>query len=298
MLTDELMREVKRLQFRTNRRVDDLFAGNYRSAFKGQGLEFADVREYEPGDDVRSIDWNVTARAGRPFIKRFVEERQLTVMLVLDVSASESFGSTRRTKRQLGAEVASALGATAARNRDRVGLMLFAERSELFLPPKTGRQHLLLAMRQMVAHQPETRGTDIVAALDSVGSLLRRRAIVFVISDFLAEPEGAAGYGRALRRLNTKHDVIAVRLRDPREEDLPAVGLIRLRDPETGVSRLVDLTRRAARRHRRAHAERRAESDRALSRAGVDRVECRTDRPFMRELLALFERRSRVGRVA
>jgi len=298
MLTDQLAREVKRLRFRTDRRVDDLFAGNYRSAFKGQGLEFADVREYEPGDDVRSIDWNVTARAGKPFIKRFVEERQLTVMLLVDVSASERFASGDRSKRRLGTEVASALALAASRSRDRVGLMLFAESPELFLAPRTGRPHLLHMMRELIAFEPRAGGTDLVGALDRCGSMLRRRAIVFVVSDFLSAAEGPDGYGPALRRLNARHDVIAIRLRDPREEDIPAVGLIRLRDPETGASRLVDLTRRSVRRHRREYAQRLAQSNQALARAGVDLAECRTDRPFLRELIGVFERRSRVGKVA
>lgn len=295
MLTDELMREVKRLQFRTNRRVNDLFAGNYRSAFKGQGLEFDDVREYEPGDDVRSIDWNVTARTGVPFVKRFVEERQLTVMLVVDVSASESFGSGAQSKRRLGVEVAATLGTAAARNRDRVGLMLFAEEPELFIPPRTGKNHLLRIMREMIDFSPRTTGTDMGGALNMLGHVLRRRSIVFVLSDFLMPDEARASGERALKRLNRQHDTIAVRLVDPKEADLPAIGLVRLRDPETGRTRLVDLTRRASRRHRREFEKRRAEADRALARCGVDRVECSTDRPFLRDLVSLFNRRGRAA---
>lgn len=295
MLTDELMREVKRLQFRTNRRVNDLFAGNYRSAFKGQGLEFDDVREYEPGDDVRSIDWNVTARTGVPFIKRFVEERQLTVMLVVDVSASESFGSGAQSKRRLGVEVAATLGTAAARNRDRVGLMLFAEQPELFIPPRTGKNHLLRIMREMIDFSPRTTGTDMSGALNMLGHVLRRRSIVFVLSDFLMPDEARASGERALKRLNRQHDTIAVRLVDPKEADLPAIGLVRLRDPESGRTRLVDLTRRASRRHRREFEKRRAEADRALARCGVDRVECSTDRPFLRDLVNLFNRRGRAA---
>lgn len=290
MLNQQIHREVKRLRFRTRKRVEDLLAGGYQSTFKGSGIEFAEVRAYEPGDDVRSIDWNVTARTGQPFIKRFVEERLLTVVLVVDISASEAWGTAGRPKRRLAAEVGAALASAAARSQDRVGLCLFTDRVEMLLPPRKSRLHLMRVLRELLAFEPAGRGTDMGAALDHLGAVLKRRALVFLMSDFLDPPER---YARAVRRFAGKHELVAVRLRDPRELDLPRIGLVRLRDAETGRSRVVDLGGAARKRFRRALAARVAETDRALATAGVDSVELRTDEPFMPELVKLFRRRER-----
>lgn len=291
ILTEDLMREVKRLKFRTQRRVTDLFAGNYQSAFKGAGIEFAEVREYEPGDDVRSIDWNVTARSGRTFVKRFVEERQLTVMLGVDVSASGLFGTRGCLKIDLAREVAAVLACAAARGRDRVGLLRFGAGAEEFIPPSTGRNHLLHIYRELLREPALAGGTDIPDAAGLIGGLLRRRALVFLVSDFLAPIEGDEGWERAVKLLNRRHGVIAVRVRDPFESDLPRVGLVRIRDAETGRSRVVDFSRRAARRYAEQARAARGAADKAFGRAGVGVIDVSTDRPFVPALIRAFNRR-------
>ena len=293
---EQLRRAVKRLAFRTRRNVEDLLAGNYQSAYKGVGIEFAEVREYEPGDDVRSIDWNVTARTGKPHIKRFVEERQLTVMIAVDMSASESFGTRGRTKREVSIEVASMLAATAARHHDRVGLVLFTEKPEVFLPPKKGRLHMLRVMREMVGFSPMFAGTELTPAIDLIGAVLRRRSLVFVVSDFILPGETfgeSSAATRSLAQLNQRHEVVAMRVTDPRELDLPPMGLVRFRDAETGRHRLVDLGFLAKRRYRKERAQQFHAVERAMARSGVDLVELSTDRPVMPELLRHF--RSRQG---
>src|SRR4051812_31677746 len=211
MLTEELMREVRRLQVRTKRRVEGLFAGEYHSAFKGRGIEVADVRDYEPGDDVRSIDWNVTARVGRPFIKGFVEERELTVILAVDLSGSGAFGTAGKAKSRIAVELAAVLALAAAQNNDRVGLLIFTERVELFLPPRKGRTHILRVMRELLNFEPRGRGTDVAGAVGHLARMLRKRALVFVVSDFLAP-----AFERELRLASRRHEVIAVSVADPR----------------------------------------------------------------------------------
>lgn len=298
MLSDELMREVKRLELRTRRRVDSLFAGNYHSSFKGQGIEFAEVREYEPGDDVRAIDWNVSARAGKPYIKQFVEERQLTVLLAVDISGSTLFGTRGKTKGRLEIEVAAALAAAAAKNQDRVGLLLFAERPELFIPPRKGRTHLLRVFREMLAHRPEAPGTDIASALEFLGNVQRKRAIVFLVSDLLG-PQGPAGYDRQLRRLAARHELTVVRVHDPAERVLPRAGLVRLSDAETGRSLVLDASSRRVRDAFSHRAQRRdREIDAVLTRSGAEQLTVRTDMPFMPTLAAHFARRSAVRRAS
>ena len=295
MLPEELMREVKRLQIRARRRVDDLFGGEYHSAFRGQGVEFAEVRAYEPGDDVRSIDWNVTARAGEPFIKRFVEERQLTVVLAVDRSASGAFGSTGRTKARLAAEVAAVLATSAALKNDKVGLCLFAEEVDLYLPPRKGRTNTTRLLRELLSTQPSGT-TDIAGALDHLARVLPRRTIVFIASDFDApdtQPKAEAEWERPLRRLAHKHDVIALTITDPRELELPPVGLIELTDPETGRRTLINTGR--SQRQRFAERARRdtAARDARLTRCGIDRVDLSTGRPFAADLMAYLRRRER-----
>ncbi len=297
MLSQELMKEVRRLQVRTRRRVEGFFAGEYHTAFKGRGIEFADVREYEPGDDVRTIDWNVTARAGKTFIKRFVEERELTVFLAVDLSASGEFSSATarnaRLKSRIAIETAAVLAMTAGSNHDRVGLCLFTDDIELFVPPGKGKVHTLRLMRELLSFEPESRGTDIGKALMHLGHMLPRRGTVFVISDFLA-PGGSSPFETALRLLARKQEVIAMQITDPRERTLPNVGLVESVDPETGERRLIDTASRRVREEYAAAAARRdAELSKLFGRTETDRVVLSTERPFINDLVRYFQFRER-----
>lgn len=296
VLGDALMRQVRQLEYRTRRRVDDLLAGNYLSSYKGQGIEFAEVRQYEPGDDVRWIDWNVTARTGEPHIKRFVEERQLTMILALDMSGSERFGTTTTLKSRLSIEVAAVLAAVAARHQDRVGLLLFTDHAEVFVPPRKGRKHLVRLMHEMVAFEPMFTGTNIANAVEFLGSVQKRRAVVFLISDFIVPGQGAEAFERPLRLLGRRHEVTAVRVTDPREAALPPAGLVTLRDAETGRLAIVDAGGRRARRRYAQHAAQRAQAaDRCFVRAGIDHMTLSTERPFMPAIVRSFASR-RAGR--
>ncbi len=243
MLTKELLANVRRLEIRTRRIVDELTAGAYQSVFKGRGMEFDEVRDYLPGDDVRLIDWNVTARLGHPFIKKFVEERELNVFLLVDVSASGDFGSVDRRKNALAAELAALLAFSAIRNNDQVGMLLFSEVEELFVPPRKGRKHVLRLVRDLLGFERRRSGTNIALALQTMMRLTHRRSVVFLISDMLD-----SGFDTALRAANRRHDVVAIRLTDPRELALPDVGLLAVEDAETGEARLVDSGSREARR--------------------------------------------------
>ena len=297
MLTQELMREVRRLQVRTRRRVEGLFAGEYHTAFKGRGIEFADVREYEPGDDVRTIDWNVTARAGRTFIKRFVEERELTVMTAVDMSGSGDFssapGTQARLKSRIAIESAAALALSASTNHDRVGLCLFTDEVELFVAPSKGRVHITRLIRELLNFEPKSRGTDIGKASLHLGHVLTRRGTLFIISDFVA-PGGAESFESPLRLLSRKHEVIAVQVVDPREQTLPDVGLIEVQDPESGELCLLDTSSRRVRAaYSLAAAERNTRIAAAFGRAKIDRVELSTHRPFMTDLIKYFQMRER-----
>ena len=294
MLTEELMREVRRLQIRTRRRVDALFAGEYHSAFKGQGVEFADVRPYEPGDDVRAIDWNVTARTGSPHIKRFIEERQLTITLAIDASASGQFGSGQRSLRRASAELAAIITLAAAQNHDKVGLLLFTDRIERHVPPALGPTHTLRLIREVMGAEPIGSGTDIPAALDTLARLQRRRSILFLISDFLIPPSQHEPLERALRRLSARHEPIAAVLDDPALHTLPRMGLVTVRDPETGRPAVLDTSSASARRAMAARAERTRDATRALlRRAGTDILELSTHRPLATDVAAFLHRRDR-----
>jgi len=292
MITQELMRDVRRLQIRARRRVNEFFAGEYHAVFRGQGVEFSDVREYQPGDDVRSIDWNVTARTGRPHIKRFIEERQLQVMLSVDRSASEDFGAIGKLKSRLAAETCAVLALAAARNRDKVGVHLFTDRTELNIAPAAGRGHTLRLLRELLGFEPEGTVADIPHAADELSRVLRRHTIVVLVSDFLAPADDRLE--RSLRRLGRRHDVIAVRVADPRELELPNVGLIDLADPETGERIGVDTASRRVRRAFRARRETQRRQIASLIRgAGCDLVELSTDRPFADDLAAYFRTREK-----
>ncbi|MEM1068663.1 MAG: DUF58 domain-containing protein [Planctomycetota bacterium] len=258
MIPREMMRRIRRIQIHTSHLVDDLLAGGWHSAFKGRGIEFEEVRPYQVGDDVRSIDWNVTARAGDPFVKLFREERELSVMLMVDLSGSQDFGTTLQTKRELVTELSATLAFSAIRNNDKVGLTLFTDRIEKSVPPRKGTRHVLRLIRELLYCQPIGRGTDLSAALDHLNRTSSRRTVVFVISDFQDR-----GFDSSLRITRRKHDVIPVQITDPREWELPNVGLIRLRDSESGELITVDTS---SRRQRFEYREmRRAEQDRLES---------------------------------
>src|SRR5437868_1394501 len=262
MLPREVLRQIRRLQLKARRAVEDLLGGEYHSVFKGAGMAFEEVREYQAGDDVRSIDWNVTARMGHPFVKRFVEERELTVLLAVDVSGSNQFGSGLQQKREVAAELAAVLAFSAIANNDRVGLIAFTDRVERFVPPRKGTRHVLRLIRDVLFFQPARRGTCLRDALDYANRVLHRRSIVFLLSDFLDE-----GFERAFKRTGRRHDLIAVRITDPREQDLPAIGLLELEDAETGQRLLLDTKSAKVRKAFAEAARRRHETVRALARS-------------------------------
>ncbi len=285
-LPADLMRKVRRIEIATNRLVDQGVAGDYHSVFKGLGMEFAEVRPYQPGDDVRTIDWNVTARIGAPFVKKYVEERDLTVFLVVDVSGSLSFGSRAILKRELAAEIAALLSFAALRNQDRVGAALVSDRLELFLEPRRRRTHVLRMVREIL-DRPSQGGTDLDNGLDAVLATLKRRSVLFFISDFLGSP-----CTRALKAAAARHDLIVVEIVDPRDQEMPAVGPVVLRDAETGETALVN-GKRLGRRYAEQRRREREDLTRLIRRLGVDRLELRTDRPYINTLLAFFEQRKR-----
>lgn len=287
--TREILRKIRRLELRTRRLVESSFAGQYQSVFKGRGMNFEEVRPYSPGDEIRAIDWNVTARTGEPYIKKFTEEREMTVMIVLDVSASGDFGSVRESKRELAAEVAAILAFSAIHNNDKVGLLLFSDRVELFIPPKKGRHHILRLIREMLYFSPQGRGTDLAGALEYMNKLITRRAVVFLISDFFAQD-----FSRPLTVSAKRHDMVALPIVDPAEESLPDVGVILLEDPETGEQIEVDTSRRAITRGYAELAETRSKEFGSLfGSRGIDMVPLRTDRDYLPVLRNFFDRRGR-----
>ncbi|NJN97809.1 MAG: DUF58 domain-containing protein [Anaerolineales bacterium] len=291
MLSPELIKKIRRIEIRTRRLVNDSFAGEYHAIFKGRGMEFDEVRPYQPGDEVRTIDWNVTARTGEPFVKRFVEERELTVMLLVDASASGKFATVNRFKREIAAELAAVLAFSAISNNDKIGVLIFTDRVELFIPPRKGRRHVLRLIRDLLAFEPVGHGTNLKLGLDTINNLLKRRSILFLISDFLTPPDS---YRAALQFSNRRHDVIAVTLSDPREQELPNVGLLALEDAETGQIRWVDT---GSRQWRQAFIERvnelKTARDRVFRKAKVDRIDISTDAEYVTPLTRFFERRAR-----
>lgn len=287
----ELLQRIRRLQIRSRRLVDHLFSGQYHAVFKGRGIEFSEVREYLPGDDIRIIDWNVSARTGELHVKKYVEERELTVYVMVDVSASNDFGTTSRTKRDLAAEVAAILSLAAVDNKDKVGLITFSDRIETYVEPGRGVKHVLRILRDLLYHQPEGRTTDIAAALSFLGRVAKRRSVVFLFSDFFD-----SGYEQALLITGRRHDIIAFSLTDPRELDLPSVGMIELQDTETGGRVLVDTSDGATRRlFRQRVNEQLRRRRRTLGATRVDELSLRTDRPYVKPLLAYFRARARRG---
>ncbi len=289
MIPREILKQVRRIEIRTRGLVNEVFSGEYHSVFKGRGMSFAEVREYQYGDDIRNIDWNVTARSGTPFVKVYEEERELTVMLVVDVSASGEFGTRERLKGELAVEICGLLAFSAIKNNDKVGLIIFSDRVEKFVAPRKGRRHVLRVLRELLYHKPEGRGTDLRQALEYLTHVQRKRAVAFVVSDF---QDG--GFEKALSVAGRRHDVIAIRIGDEREAELPDLGYLELEDPESGEIAVVntsdpDFRERFAERVRRQ----RSELDRALRRSKVDVVDVVTGRPYVRPLMRFFEERAR-----
>ena len=288
MIPKEILKKVRRIEIRTRNLVDTVFSGEYHSVFKGRGMEFAEVREYQPGDDVRTVDWNVTARMGHPFVKVFDEERELTVMLMVDASSSGEFGTVHQMKGEIAVEICALLAFSAIKNNDRVGLIIFTDRIERFVPPKKGRKHVLRVIRELLYFEPQGRQTDISAALEHLNRVLTRRGVVFLVSDFMSE-----SYETALKIANRRHDLIAVTVTDPRERELPNVGLIELEDAETGEEILIDTSDPEIRRmFSGLTGEGKETRDRLFRSVGVDCVDVTTDRPYVDALMRFFRMRA------
>jgi len=289
MIPKEIIKKVRQIEIRTKRMVNDILAGEYHSVFKGRGMEFSEVREYTLGDDIRTIDWNVTARTGHLHVKRFVEERELTVMLLVDASGSGRFGSVGQFKSELGAELSALLAFAAIKNNDRVGLIVFTDRIEKYIPPKKGRKHVLRLIREVLAFEPQGRGTNVAEALDYLARVQKRRSVVFLISDLLSK-----SWDQALKIANRKHDVVTLCLEDPREQQLPPVGLVHFEDAETGEAVVIDTSDREVRRRLEQHTRAQAEAlERTLKRLQVDHVHITTGQDYLIPLVQLFERRAR-----
>lgn len=290
MLSKEMLRKIRTIEIVTGRLVRDRMAGQYHSVFKGSGISFSEVRQYAPGDDIRLIDWNVSARMNDAYIKLFTEEREMTVLLLVDMSASGRFGSVGQEKRELAAELAAVVAFSAIRNNDRVGLVVFTDRVEKFVPPKKGKRHVLRVVSEILSFEPQHRGTRIAAGLDFLGHVARRRAVAFLVSDFLAPLES---YERPLRIASRRHDIIPITVTDPLEEALPRVGLVEMEDPETGELVVFDTSGAEARTFER-DAKRAAEARQGLfRRLSMDGIAVRTDRPYLKALSAFFEARAR-----
>lgn len=291
MIPASLFKKIRRIEIRTRGLVEDVFGGEYHSAFRGRGIEFSEVRPYQIGDEVRWIDWNVSARMGEAYVKIFEEEREQTILLAVDISGSGSFGTNGVLKREVAAEISALLALSAVRNNDRVGLILFSDHVERFVPPKKGKQHALRLVRDIFVHEAESKGTQITSVLNHIIRTQRRRAIVVLISDFMDE-----GFERTLRAVATRHDVVAIRVEDPREVDLPNVGLLALNDAETGEYRVIDTGSKSVREAFSAEARERSQTIRArLAASGVDSVTISTDTDFAEPLARFFRLRIRKG---
>ncbi len=289
MIPKEILKKVRRIEIRTKHLVNSVFSGEYHSVFKGRGMEFAEVRNYQYGDDIRSIDWNVTARMSSPFVKRFSEERELTVMLAVDASSSGAFGTVDQMKGEVAVELCALLAFSAIKNNDRVGLLIFTDRVEKYIPPKKGRKHVLRVIRELLYFKPQAVKTDVKGALETLDRVLRRRAVVFLVSDFITED-----FSRPLRVLGRKHDAIAVTVHDPRERELPPIGLIELQDAETGESILVDTSDPGfCEEFAGSWTEERRLLESTFRKAGVDWIDVPTDRPYVDALMGFFRKRAK-----
>ena len=289
MISEELAKKIRVLQITTRKVVNDVLAGEYGSVFRGRGMEFDEVREYMPGDEIRTIDWNVTARTGTPFVKRFVEERELTVMFVVDLSASGEFGSVSKVKNEVAAEFCSLLAFSAVKNNDKVGLIVFTDQIEMYIPPKKGTQHVLRVIRELLNFKPRQASTDIEGALDFLGKVTKKRSVVFLVSDFQAE-----GFEKPMRVIGKRHDLVAVTVVDPREVSLPDAGLVELEDAETGEIVLIDTGSAGIRkRYERLGREQSDHFRELFSSMGVDQIEVMTDRDYVPNLVRFFRMRER-----
>ncbi len=287
MIPKEILKKIRKIQITTSRMVSNTFAGKYHSVFKGRGMEFHEVREYLPGDEIRTIDWNVTARTGHPFIKKFIEERELTVMLLLDMSGSAFFGSSNQLKVQLAAELCSVLAFSAIQNNDKVGLIIFTDRIEKFIPSRKGLRHVLRVIREALYFKPQGKGTDINLALDYLSHLTKRKTISFLISDFLAKD-----FKASLAIANRRHDIVGVTITDPREIELDDIGIVRFSDKETNQERVVDTGSSTFRKNYKIKAQERIKARTTLFRSlGVDSIDIYTDKPYEKELVKFFKLR-------
>ena len=289
MISKEVLKKVRRIEISTRGLVNDVFSGQYQSVFKGRGMDFSEVREYQVGDDIRTIDWNVTARTGQPFVKTFQEERELTVMLVVDASASGEFGTAQRMKGEIAVELCALLAFSAIKNNDKVGLIIFTDQIEKYVPPRKGRKHVLRVVRELLYHRPENRGTDIAMALEHLNRVVKRHSVVFLVSDFLAK-----GYERSLRVANRRHDVVAIRVLDRREKKIPPVGIAEFEDAETGERLLVDTSSSG---FTGTFSELTISADeqreQTFKSMGVDFVQIWADLPYDVPLMKFFKERAR-----
>ncbi len=289
MIPKEILKKVKRIEIQTRGLVNDVFSGEYHSVFKGRGMEFSEVREYQFGDDIRTIDWNVTARMGHPFVKIFEEERELTVVLLVDVSSSGEFGTVQQMKGEIAAEICALLAFSAIKNNDKVGLIVFTDEVEKFVAPKKGKSHVLRVVREILYHKPQGRGTDIGKALQFLSRITHRRAVVFLVSDFIN-----TDYEKALQIANRRHDIIAISITDPRERELPDVGLIELEDAETGESFLLDTSDEAVRRDVSQRANANTLARQKLFRSiNVDHIDIGTQFSYIEPLIRFFRMRAK-----
>lgn len=290
--SSEILKQVRKIEIKTRGLSSDIFAGHYHSAFKGRGMAFSEVREYRVGDDVRDIDWNVTARSNKPHIKVFEEERELTMMLMVDVSGSRGFGSTERIKKNLLTEIAAVLAFSASETGDKVGCILFSDRIEKFIPPKKGRSHILMIIRELIEFTPESHGTSLAEPVRYLTGALKKRCTAFLISDFLTSPTDTTAFEESLRIASSKHDIVGIRLYDPREAELPDVGIVEMKDAESGAGVWVDTSSRAVRKeYAEAWRERTEEMERLLRRCRVDVATVATDEDYVKSLIKLFKRR-------
>jgi uncharacterized protein (DUF58 family) len=288
MDTKELLKKVRKIEIKTKRLSNHMFGGEYHSTFKGRGMTFSEVRSYQFGDDVRSIDWNVTARYNEPFVKVFEEERELTMMLVVDVSGSELFGSKQQFKREIITEIAATLAFSATQNNDKIGLLLFSDQMELFIPPKKGRSHVLRIIRELLEFEPKSKRTDLVEALKYVSSVMKKKAIIFVLSDFMAD-----SYQQTLKILSGKHDVTGIRIYDEREKEIPNLGLVQMLDGETGEMMMVNTGAKSVRTaYAKYFRERETYFKESFNKSGAGTISTRVDEGYVKKLLGYFKRRA------
>jgi len=287
MDTKELLKKVRKIEIKTRRLSDHMFGGEYHSTFKGRGMTFSEVRQYQFGDDVRSIDWNVTARYNEPYIKVFEEERELTLMLIVDISGSEFFGTDGQFKNEIVTEIAATLAFSALQNNDKIGLILFSDEIELFIPPKKGKSHVLRIIRELIEHKPKSNKTDITMALKYFSKVIKKKAIVFVLSDFITDE-----YRDTLKIVSNKHDVTGIRVFDKHEEQIPNLGMVQMQDQETGEMVLVNTSSKGVRNHYKAHyLERVGYFKESFQKSGAGALSCRTDESYVKKLLGYFKMR-------